>query len=291
MTTQQTKPTTRKTAPGQVPLYVLSDSTGNLARHMVTTYLTQFPDGTFAAQMKPFVNEPRRLKKAFDGIAAHPGVVLHAVVSPRLKMEISARCRGLGIACCDLTGSAMEFLANAVRVEPLIDQSRLHRVDDVYCGRINAMSFTLEHDDGLGSDGLGDADIVLTGVSRTGKTPTSIYLAMLGFRVANVPLAVQVQPPGQLFELGPGKVIGLTIDPLQLAEIRARRQTGWRMAQTDYSDPRKVQEEAEWSRQVFAKLRCPVLDVTNQAIEETAGRVLDALGLNQPAPGREEGLS
>jgi hypothetical protein len=292
MVSQQKKNTTPKAAvTGQVPLYVLSDSTGNLARHMTTTYLTQFPDGTFAAQMKPFVNERRRLEKAFDAISARPGIVLHAVVSPELKKEILARCQRLEIACFDLTGPAMEFLAHAARVEPLRDYRRLHRVDDAYCGRINAMSFTLEHDDGLGLDTLASADIVLAGVSRTGKTPTSIYLAMLGYRVANVSLAVQVEPPRPLLELAPRKAVGLTIDPRQLAEIRTRRQTGWRMTQTGYNDPRGVKEEVEWSRKLFAKLRCPVLDVTDQAIEETAARVLDLLGLSQPVPCREEGLS
>ncbi len=274
-----------------IPLYVLSDSTGNLARHMVTGFLTQFPAGSFQVRIKPFVSEPHRWSESSKAIAARPGIVFHAVVSPQLKKEIGQHCETLGCPCCDLTGPAVEFLAKASRVQPTSDPQRLHRVDSVYCGRINAMSYTLEHDDGLGLDGLSDADIVLVGVSRTGKTPTSVYLAMLGFRVANVSLAAQVEPPRQLLELAPGKNVGLIIDPRQLAEIRTRRQTGWRMTQTDYNDPRKVQEEVEWSRRLFAKLRCPILDVTDQAIEETAARVLDLLGLSQPVPRREDGLS
>jgi hypothetical protein len=241
--------------------------------------------------MKPFVNELRRLEKAFDVISSRPGIVLHAVVSPELKNEITARCRRLDVACCDLTGSTMEFLAKAARVEPLRDPRRLHRVDNAYCGRINAMSFTLEHDDGLGLDTLASADIVLAGVSRTGKTPTSIYLAMLGYRVANVSLAMQVEPPRPLLDLPPGKAVGLIIDPRQLAEIRTRRQTGWHMTQTSYNDPRRVQEEVEWSRRLFARLHMPILEVTDQAIEETAARILDLLALSQPSPCREERMS
>jgi hypothetical protein len=291
MTTQQKKTSVKATSAGQIPLYVLSDSTGNLARHMLATYVTQFPDGTFAAQMKPFVNERRRLEKAFDAIASRPGIVLHAVVSPELKNEIATRCQRLEIACCDLTGSTMEFLAKAARVEPLRDPRRLHCVDNAYCSRINAMSFTLEHDDGLGLDTLASADIVLAGVSRTGKTPTSIYLAMLGYRVANVSLAEQVVPPRALLDLPPGKAVGLIIDPRQLAEIRTRRQTSWHMSKTGYNDPRGVREEVEWSRKLFTKLHCPVLDVTDQAIEETAARIIDLLGLSQPSPSREERMS
>jgi regulator of PEP synthase PpsR (kinase-PPPase family) len=289
--TQHAKKTPKTAGIGQIPLYVLSDSTGNLARHMLATYVTQFPDGTFAVQMKPFVNERRRLENAFDIISSHPGIVLHAAVSPELKNEITARCRRLDVACCDLTGATMEFLAKAARVEPLRDPRRLHRVDNAYYGRINAMSFTLEHDDGLGLDTLASANIVLAGVSRTGKTPTSIYLAMLGYRVANVSLAMQVEPPRPLLDLPPGKAVGLIIDPRQLAEIRTRRQTGWQMTQTGYNDPRGVQEELEWSRRLFARVHIPILDVTDQAIEETAARILDLLALSLPSPCREEQMS
>jgi regulator of PEP synthase PpsR (kinase-PPPase family) len=249
---------------------------------MVTTYLTQFPAGTFQTSMKPFVSEPRRLSEALEAIANRPGVVMHAVVLPELKHKIQSRCHELNIACLDLTGQAVEFLSKAASAESLADRDRLHRVDHVYCDRINAMSFTLEHDDGLGLDSIGEADIVLAGVSRTGKTPTSVYLAMLGFRVANVSLAVEAPVPPTLLNLAPGKTVGLIIDPFQLAQIRNRRRASWRMGQTSYSDPIAIEQEINWCRRLFATLRCPVLDVTDQAIEETAARVLDLLGITEP---------
>jgi hypothetical protein len=269
-------------AQGAIPLYVLSDSTGNLARHMVTTFLTQFPPQTFATQIKPFVSEPQRMSEAFAAIGARPGIVLHAVVPPQLKKDIVDRCGKLKVPCHDLTGPAVDFLADAARVQSHADQQSLHKVDNVYCGRINAMAFTLEHDDGLGMDSLADADIVLAGVSRTGKTPTSIYLAMQGFRVANMSLAMGATVPEPLMKLGPGKAVGLVIDPVRLVEIRDRRRSSWQMPRTQYSDPHQVAEEIEWSRRLFNKQRFPVLDVTDQAIEETAARVLDLLGLADP---------
>jgi len=265
------------------PLYVLSDSTGNLARHMVTSFLTQFPAGSFQVVTRPFISEPERLADALDALATRPGIVFHAVVSSRIKKLIAGRCDELDIPCCDLTGPAVEFLAKAAALELKSDRQKLHPVDGVYCGRINAMTFALEHDDGLGLDTLGDADVVLVGVSRTGKTPTSMLLAMQGFRVANVSLAISVAPPRKLFSLDPRKIVGLVIDPGQLAEIRTRRQSAWRMNQTGYNEPREVAQEIEWSRQVFAKLRCPVLEVTDQAIEETAARIVDMLGLPDPS--------
>jgi [pyruvate, water dikinase]-phosphate phosphotransferase / [pyruvate, water dikinase] kinase len=268
---------------GPITLYVLSDSTGSLGRHMVTSFLTQFPAGSFQVLVKPFVNEPRRLTEAFAAMLARPGIVLHAVVSPEIKHEITGWCLEMGSPCFDLTGPVVNFLGAASHIGPKCDARSLHPVDESYCGRINAMSFALEHDDGLGLDSLGEADIILAGVSRTGKTPTSMYLAMQGFRVANVSLAVEVAVPPQLSQASSRKIVGLTIDPRQLAEIRTRRQTGWRMSQTRYNEPLEVQRELEWSRRQFAKLRCPVLDVTDQAIEETAARIVDLLGLTEPA--------
>jgi regulator of PEP synthase PpsR (kinase-PPPase family) len=273
------------------PLYVLSDATGSLARHMVTTFLTQFPAGAFALHLKPFIAEHDRLTQAMADLAAHPGIVFHAVVSSKTKRQITDHCRKQKMPCYDLTGPAVDFLAAVSKIAPNSDENRLHPIDAVYCDRINAMTYTVEHDDGLGLDTLGSADIVLAGVSRTGKTPTSVYLAMQGYRVANVSLAIEVAPPPELLALRPGSTVGLILDPMRLVEIRTRRQTAWNMAQTPYSEMERVEEEVAWSRKLFAKLRCPVLDVTDQAIEETAARLLDLLHLSQPPARDAEGLS
>jgi regulator of PEP synthase PpsR (kinase-PPPase family) len=250
---------------------------------MVTTFLTQFPAGAFEVLTRPFVGEPTRLGAYLEAIASRPGIVFHAVVSPDLKRQITKRCEQLNVSCWDLTGSSVNFLAKASKLQPESDPQRLHPVDGAYCGRINALGFALEHDDGLGLDTLNEADIVLVGVSRTGKTPTSMFLAMQGFRTANVALAMGIDPPRELYGINPRKVIGLCIDPSQLAEIRTRRQRAWRMSQTGYNEPREVAKEIAWSRQRFAELRCAVLDVTDQAIEETAARILDMLGLHVPS--------
>lgn len=274
-----------------IPLYILSDSTGNLARHMVNTFMTQFPPETFQVQVRPFIGEQERRDEALTSIADRPGIVFHAVVSPQLKSELSKRCEQMNVACCDLTGPTVDFLASAAEIAPLSDEQLLHRVDPIYVGRINAMSFTLEHDDGLGLDSLGEADVVLAGVSRTGKTPTSVYLAMQGYRVANVALAAEAPVPQQLRQLPRRKAVGLIIEPSHLADIRGRRERAWNMAPSPYSDVRRVRQEIEWSRRLFRELNMPVLDVTEQAIEETAARVLDLLGLTEPAKRADMGLS
>ena len=260
-------------------IHVLSDSTGNLARHMLAAFLTQFPQGAFAPRFKSFVQTGADVERAFAEIRATPGAVVHAVVSAELKDGITARCRDLNLPACDLTGPFVEFLARESGIRPDANVRRLHDVDAAYHHRIRALEFTLEHDDGLGLDTLHEADIVLVGVSRTSKTPTSIYLAQQGHRVANVSLAQVVEPPPQLLALPPRRVVALVIDPGQLAEIRTRRQTGWRMATTSYNDPEHVRTEMAWARRLYARQGWPVLDVTDQAIEETAARVLAMVGV------------
>jgi regulator of PEP synthase PpsR (kinase-PPPase family) len=286
-TKKATHPVHPAPAPAAAPpkprlLYVLSDSTGNLAHHMVAAFVTQFPPGAFEVRQRNFLQSDEQIAQAITQIAGDPGVVLHAVVSPTHKRDIDEACKKHGLPCRDLTGDFVKFLAESTGVQPVPDRSRLHQVGNDYFGRITALEFTLEHDDGLGLDTLHNADIVLAGVSRTSKTPTSIYLAQLGFKVANVSLAMEVAPPPQMHSARRGRGIGLVINPSHLTEIRIHRQESWQMQRTSYSDPRHVAQEIAWSRRVFEELKWPVLDVTDQAVEETAGRILEALNIPRP---------
>lgn len=264
-----------------VPLHVLSDSTGNLAQHMLTAFLTQFPRDAFEMYLYRFVRTELQLERAMDRIATTGGIVFHAFVHREFKEVIEQRCRDIGVAYNDLTGRFVEFLTVASGIQPQPDVRRLHRTSTGYHQRIKALEFTLEHDDGLGLDTIDQADIVLAGVSRTSKTPTSIYLAQQGFRVANVSLAINVPPPQQLLALTE-RVVGLTINPEQLVEIRTHRNVSWRMGDTSYNDPDYVHREIMWSRRLFRDHGWPILNVTDQAVEETAVRIIDMLGLHIP---------
>jgi regulator of PEP synthase PpsR (kinase-PPPase family) len=261
-------------------VYVLSDSTGNLARHVLAALSTQFPHASFATEFHTFIRSAQRLEQVLDLVRARPGPICHALVSADFKKRISAFCKTANLAHHDLTGGTLEFLARAAGVEPSPDVASLHRLDESYKRRIGAVEFTLTHDDGLGLATLSEADIVLAGVSRTGKSPTSLYLAQQGYRVANVALALEVPPPRALLDLPPKKVIGLVINPQQLVMIRNRRETNWGMARTTYGDPAHVAREIAWARQLFLRQGWPILDVTDQAIEETAAKVTELLGLS-----------
>jgi regulator of PEP synthase PpsR (kinase-PPPase family) len=265
-------------------VYVLSDSTGNLARHMLTAFLTQFPQDALSIRAKTFVDTPRKADDLFREIASTaPGMVVHAVVSPAVKRAIVENGERLGLPVCDLTGDFVQFLSRHSGLEPNHDAQRLHHMDDAYDRRIKAIEFALDHDDGQGLQSLHEADIVLTGVSRTSKTPTTVYLAQQGFKVGNVALAVEVQPPRELLMLDATKVIGLTIRPHELADIRARRGEQWRLGKSLYNELDHVEREIRWSRDLFRRQGWQILDVTHQAIEETAARVVSLLGLTPPA--------
>ena len=286
-TVSKPRRTTRASAPragaARRTVYVLSDSTGNLPRHMLTAFLTQFPPDTFTVEHRPFLRTAVQVERALAGCDPATGIVMHAVVSAASKQAIEAFCQRAGVPVCDLTGQFVEFLAAASGAPAREDVRRLHEVDEAYERRVKALEFTLEHDDGLGLDTIGQADVVLTGVSRTSKTPTSIYLSQYGLKVANVALAIEVQPPRELFEVPREKVVGLTIDPQHLARIRTHRNAEWKMGRTSYNDEAKVEEEIVWCRRLFRKQGWTTIDVTNQALEETAARIAALRGAAKPA--------
>lgn len=277
-------PKPRPVAPSVI--YVLSDSTGNLARHMLVAALTQFPPAAVSAEYHTFLRTEHRLSAVLEQIKTRPGAVCHAMVSESAKRKVARFCTRERIPHHDLTGGLARFVADICGAKPRGDVAALHRLDESYKRRIGAMEFTIGHDDGLGLETLGDADIVLAGVSRTGKTPTGIYLAQQGYRVANVALAIEAPPPSELLNLPRGRVVGLVIDPHQLVMIRERRATAWRLGRTSYGDAAHVEREVAWARKLFARQGWPVLDVTDQAIEETAAKVLDVLGLSAGPAGR-----
>lgn len=270
----------RSAPPSKHTLHVLSDSTGNLARHMVTAFLTQFPAGAFDVRSHNFLNTPGKLDEALQSFANDThAIVLHALVAPEAKRTATSFCVKHGFPACDLTGSFVDFISTSSGVEPKRDVKKLHEVSDAYQARIRALEFTMEHDDGLGLDTIHDADVVLTGVSRTSKTPTCVYLAQLGHKAANVALAMQVQPPAELLKLTGKQVVGLLIDPVRLYEVRKSRQHSWSMDQTGYNTYEEIEKEVAWSKKLFAKQGWKTLDVTKTAVEETAGKVTELLGL------------
>ena len=245
---------------------------------MLAAFLTQFPSDALSLRCEAFVRTPMRARQVLEMAKAEHAAVCHAMVSDELKELVNKYCHRAKLPCRDLTGGIMDFLTRATGLKPSPNLRSLHRIDEEYHRRIGALEFTLEHDDGLGLDTLHEADIVLAGISRTSKTPTSIYLAQQGYRVANVSLALEVDPPGELLAMPATKVIGLLINSEQLVLIRTHRQTEWRMQKTSYGDPAHVAREIAWTRRLFNESGWRSLDVTDQAIEETAAKITAIVG-------------
>jgi hypothetical protein len=263
--------------PAKPVIHVLSDSTANLSRHMLTAVLTQFPPESVELVFHSFTRTEEQVDKAIGKLKGN-AIICHALVSPELKARVQKICSKAKLPAHDLTGGLASFLQESTGLAPVRDINALHKIDSAYRKRIGAMEFTLNHDDGLGLDTIHEADIVLAGVSRTSKTPTSILLAQQGYRAANVSLAIGIDPPPQLLAMPKEKVIALIINPSQLALIRAHRQRTWEMRQTTYDEPRSVAKEIAWAKSLFQKQGWKVIDVTDQAVEETAARVLEARG-------------
>jgi regulator of PEP synthase PpsR (kinase-PPPase family) len=202
--------------------------------------------------------------------------VLFTIVDRELRRALSEMCERDSIACCDLLGPPLEALGQAAGHEADLVSGRPIALDADYFRRVAAMEFVVKHDDGLAGEGLAEAEIVLVGVSRTGKTPLSMYLGYLGYKTANVPLVRGIEPPAHLFAIEAARVVGLTIDAERLARIRGRRLRALGARSRDgYAELERIMAELDEATAVHRRLGCPVLDVTSLAVEEAAQRVVE----------------
>ena len=247
---------------------------------MVQAALTQFTKGESSSLVRRFQNV--RSYEDLDRVLGMAGdkraVIVHTTVSQELRTYLAVRCAELRITQVDLFGNLLDTLTLYLRERPEEKAGSFHAVGDKYFRRIEAIEFALKFDDGIDMTGLADADIVLVGISRTSKTPLSMYLAMEGFKVMNVPLVPGVPLPPELAPIPQGRIVGLTIQADRLQEIRAYRlkRLGATGSADSYSDLGRIMDELAYADEVFkTHRRWPVLDVTGRSIEETAGLVLD----------------
>jgi len=256
-------------------IFVLSDGTGETADKLVQAALVQFPTHD------PVVSRFKTLKSELqiDGIVQEAkslnAVIVYTVAQKDLRSHVEKLSRELGVVAIDILGPLLDRFSKAFNSNPELRSGMLHEVNEDYFKRIEAIEFTVKHDDGSNPDNLKAAEIILVGVSRTSKTPLSIFLSHKGWKVANVPLVKGIDPPAALFEIDQDKVIGLIIDPETLAKIRRERLTRMGRDPTgSYASIQHIRDEIEWVRQIYARnRRWPVYDVTNKALEETASEI------------------
>jgi regulator of PEP synthase PpsR (kinase-PPPase family) len=258
--------------PPPVELHVVSDATGETAARLVLALEAQFPEQDFEEIRHPRVESVADLRLAVDRMKGRPAVVVYTLVEPEMREEMRRLCRRAKLHYCDLLGHPIDAIARVTGITALIPPGARPPLNEQYFRRMSAIEFAVKFDDGVGS-GLHEADIVLVGVSRTSKTPLSIYLGYMGYKTANVPLVKGIEPPADLFAVDRGKVVGLTIDAERLAEIRTERVKLMR-GSGRYAELNAVYEELDYAAAVHRRLGCPVLEVTEASIEETAHRII-----------------
>jgi regulator of PEP synthase PpsR (kinase-PPPase family) len=260
-------------SPAPVELHVVSDGTGETATRLVHALEAQFPDQTFEEIRHPRVESIEDLELAVSRARGRPAVVVYTIVEPQLRDAMRKLCRRARVHYCDLLGQPIDAVSRVAGVAARMTPGIRAPLDAGYFRRIEAIEYAVKYDDGLGG-GLDEADVVLVGVSRTSKTPLSIYLGYLGYKTANVPIVQGIEPPAELFAVESWKVVGLTIDADRLAEIRQARARNFGGTARQYAELVKIYEELAAAEVVHRKLGCPVLDVSELSIEETAQRVI-----------------
>jgi regulator of PEP synthase PpsR (kinase-PPPase family) len=221
------------------------------------------------------VRSEAHLERILQEIAHNPGLVLFTLVSGEMRRALETRCRALGLPAVAPLDPVNDALSNLLGQQAKARPGRQHVLDAAYFARVDAIQFTIAHDDGIGWENWEEADIVLAGVSRTSKTPTSIYLANRGYKTANIPIVPESPPPAKLFELEHPIVVGLTTSADRLIQVRRNRLLSLNQSpETSYVDQEAVTREVAFARRMFADNGWPVIDVTRRSIEETAAAIV-----------------
>jgi regulator of PEP synthase PpsR (kinase-PPPase family) len=257
-------------------LHLVSDATGETVSSVARACLVQFEDIAPVMHQWWLVRSQGQVDRALEGIRAHPGIVFFTLVDPDVRERLKEGCRKMKITCIGVLDPVLAALVSHLQLEiaePL--PGRQHVMDADYFARIDAMHFTLAHDDGQMAHDIDQADIILLGVSRTSKTPTCMYLANRGIKAANIPLVPGVPVPPEVYEAKDSLIVGLTKEPASLSDIRKNRLRLLDQSEdSDYADLEKVREEVANARRLFATHGWPVVDVTRRSIEEAAATIL-----------------
>lgn len=257
-------------------IYVLSDSIGETGELVVRAAASQFNGGKLDVRRIPYLNSAAEVEEALQEAASCQAAVAYTLVRPDLKHVLEGKSSELGLVCVDIMGPILAAIASVTNLPPRLEPGLIRKMDEAYFNKVEAVEFAVKYDDGKQPWGLTKADLVIVGVSRTSKTPLCMYLAHKGIKAANVPLVPEVNPPAELFTLQPHKVVGLTIDPSLLNEIRKERLKTLGLSDSvEYANPERITGELEYAESVMRKIGCPIINVTNKAVEETAAKVLE----------------
>ncbi len=264
-------------------IFILSDGTGETASTIVKAALVQYPDRDISLVRCKNIRTEEQIENMVDEVRSRNGAVVFTVVSHQLREKIEDLCQSQGVPYTDLFGPLLTMFSSYFEKEANFTAGLLRQTDEKYFKRIAAIEFTVKHDDGKEVRDLDKSDIILVGISRTSKTPLSIFLSHKGWKVSNVPIVLNVALPEELFKIDQKKIVGLTIDLEKLARIRKNRleKLGQDLS-SDYASSQYISDELEYANGIFSRnKRWPIFDVTEKALEETASEITRLIGVRQ----------
>jgi regulator of PEP synthase PpsR (kinase-PPPase family) len=259
-------------------IHLVSDSTGETLVNVMKASITQFDNVIPIEHLYALVRSERQLDRVLNSVAEAPGMVIFTISDERVRRKLEQRCAELNMPCIAVLDPLLAALSRSLGVPLLLKTGAQHHLDADYYRRIDALNFAMAHDDGQQSEDLNAAEVVLVGVSRTSKTPTTIYLAHRGIRAANVPIVTGQELPTVFATLERPLIVGLTAAPDRLIQIRRNRLLSFNETRpSSYVDEQSVREEVIGARRLFIRKGWPVIDVTRRSVEETAAKIINLI--------------
>ncbi|MFQ5543311.1 MAG: pyruvate, water dikinase regulatory protein [Nitrospiria bacterium] len=276
---------TEKKSAASSTIFLVSDSTGETAEKISEAALSQFNNANTIWARRRYIRTDKHIKKVLEEAKKKKAMIIFTFVSEPLRMKMREEALHSGLLTVDLLGPLLTAMSHFLNRDPHAEPGRLHRIDTEYFGRVEAVQFTVKHDDGQNLHGVPRADIVLVGPSRTAKTPLSIYLARFGYKVANIPLVLNIPIPAVLEKIDPNRVVALTIDPRRLMEIREQRLKKLKQTESSYADINSIVQELKYCRKIYQQHpQWGVIDVTGRAVEEVATDVKSLIRRKTASP-------
>lgn len=260
---------------------IISDSVGDTARKVLQAVLAQFPSVTVHMYHYPFIRKMKDLEPVLEEAKELKAFVIHTLVVENLSEFTDDFCAAENLSCYNILNDLVRDISETTGQQPIRRAGALHRLDDEYFNRISAIEFAVKYDDGKDPKGFLDADLVLLGVSRTSKTPLSMFLANKNIKVANLPIMPEASVPDEIWQVDPKKIVGLTNDAEVLNSFRKERMIAYGLSpETIYSDMERIRAELEYAYELYNKLGCIVINVSKRSIEETAAIIMASLEIS-----------
>lgn len=263
-------------------IYAISDSLGETAESVARATASQYDKEPIEIIRVPYIVSEQQIDEVLEDAKVGGHVICHTIVSISLRNYLHTKAKEYGVQAVDIMGPVLNAVGTIADTEPRMTAGMVHKLDQEYFKKVEAIEFAVKYDDGKNPSGFAKADIVIIGVSRTSKTPLSMYLAYKKIKAANLPLVPEVPLPEELFKIPPKKIVGLIIDPYKLNNIRSERLRAIGLEdEANYASVERINQELEYAKAIMRRLHCQVLDVSNKSIEETSSFVMQLIDHNR----------